>query len=854
MSRYVATNLVTCLFLATWWSWNGHEAAAQSVYRFDAGSTESVVDSGAVRITPDDSYTPGRGYGWTEAPAGAFTRANLDRSRNAFTRDGVSAQRLGFRADVSSGIWWVTLWLESGLEDSSSVEIVLGNERRKPDWMAFLPPAEGRENLQKIYRVYHGRTHVEENVLQFTLAGGRDSVRVLGFTLHPDPGPVLPEHRALLQHLETIGKYTAAAALDSIGTGLDLVLDEIEVLLKRNPDDIFASYWREQVELLHTAEEYIRLMGWEWVADQTGLGIFDRYHGAVMLLDALLDRPDLESYPLYERALWQRGRLLYWLGLERHGPHEMEGAEKDLAALYRRYPNDPLLAMYNGEKIDVPDACDSLVMAPGAPEWSIAQREVNCRLRLIAHWWINERQISNGELGGKLGDDVELLRWWPPLILGGDSTVLKGWKRLADGIWNSDEVYLGYAKDVGDVEHASEFISDTAPPMVLFTDEPEYIDRLRYSAEHFENLWTGLSTGGRRFFRSSWFSATEIDTLPPKNRDVEMNTRAVKAIRYLAWKTLDPHVIELLQEWSEAWVDLSLRTDKGKPPGIIPASIRFPDEAINGEEPDWHAPNMYWDYYDWDHNTGSMMLDQLLFTYTLTRNERLLEPVRAHLDLIVAQQKAGKGNTPPEKGSAAWAAEVLSTHSDFWSVVDQWRLQTGKTDYDSLILKYGTPYTRYRITGESRHLTEGLEPLLETIRYNTPLLTTEVLHTDRVYVSPRNSPGTSHLNAMLTGDGTPDNMSPYPAVSWEDTDVSFTALVAEAGSRELEVHVYSHADVSGEVRMRVWQLEPGTYRVTQKVKGAPAETSQVVIREKGQRLPLNIPPQNLVQLIFSPAG
>lgn len=77
-----------------------------------------------------------------------------------------------------------------------------------------------------------------------------------------------------------------------------------------------------------------------------------------------------------------------------------------------------------------------------------------------------------------------------------------------------------------------------------------------------------------------WFFSSRSH---PKNRDVEYNTRAVKAARYLAWKTGDPHVIEVLYEWSRAWVDAAERTDKGKPAGVLPATIRFPDEAFNGD-------------------------------------------------------------------------------------------------------------------------------------------------------------------------------------------------------------------------------------------------------------------------------
>src|SRR5690606_25070084 len=121
------------------------------------------------------------------------------------------------------------------------------------------------------------------------------------------------------------------------------------------------------------------------------------------------------------------------------------------------HPDDQILAMYAGEKVDLPDECDCLETDASAPAWSVTQREALCRLRQICHWWVNERQAENGELGGKFGDDVEILRWWAALVLSGDNTAIRGWQRLADGVWQSKYVKEGYASQLEDVEHAAEF-------------------------------------------------------------------------------------------------------------------------------------------------------------------------------------------------------------------------------------------------------------------------------------------------------------------------------------------------------------------------------------------------------------
>ena len=275
----------------------------------------------------------------------------------------------------------------------------------------------------------------------------------------------------------------------------------------------------------------------------------------------------------------------------------------------------------------------------------------------------------------------EYITGWTILSGLGDTVALRGLRTLADGVWSSDEMSDGYAADVSDVEHASEFVSDTAPALALYSDDPAHTDRLRPSARHFEELWTGITPGGRRHFKSAWFSASALETDPPKDRDVNYNARATKALRFLAHETGDAHVIDLLHEWSLAWAHAATRTDKGKPPGILPASIRFPDEAINGDEPTWYDPNMYWDYFRWAHDAGTSILDQLFHTYILTKDEALLQPLFDALDLVRVHENVGPADdlTP---GSAEWAAANLRDEQDFWTIVETWRLRTDDDRYD----------------------------------------------------------------------------------------------------------------------------------------------------------------------------
>jgi hypothetical protein len=811
--------------------------AEAAVFHFDAGPVGSKVARDAVLLGVEARYEDGIGYGWRVSPGTSFVRDELARSRDDLTIDGVQGRELVFRADLPPGVWCLTLWVEAGHEDVSSLRVAVQGAARPLGWHAFKPPAEPRRTIQRIYRVYQGPVVVDGEGFQLELSGGQDEVRLLGLSLVRRTAPPTDSRQHLWKALQMDGGYHSQRPLDELARQFDEAV-------QHDWQDAFCAHWHIRLRLLREAEGFLAQRGWEWANDQSGLGMFERLHQAVMLLDGLLAGEDRPADPLTDRARFQRGRILYWLGRERGGPNEVEGGRRDLQELFDRYPQDRLLAMYVGQKIDTSDPCDEMDPERSAPAWSIAQREALCRLRATAHWWARQ-QADNGELGGKLGDDVELLRWWAPLVLTGDEVAQQAWLKLADGIWQSRHVDRGYARDVRDVEHASEFVADTAPLLTLFHDDSRYVDRLALSAEHFENLWTGRNDRGNRFFRSAWFSSTQLNQQPPHDRDLGYNSRAVKAMRYLVWRRPDPHVTQLLHEWARAWAQAALRTDKGKPRGLIPASVRFPDEAFNGEGNNWYRAGMFWEYFDWEHDCGSMVLDHLLFTYQLTKDESLLEPMFQTLELIENSQRPSTRDRdhPPEAGSPAWAAARLIACELFWSVVEQWRFQGADPTWDHLIRQYGSPYGKYRISGDQRHLVAGLDQLLDDVRYNWPLKTSEAIPTDRVTIERH-----EHLRAMLTGDGTQESLCPHFAVTWEGTGDQFTALVAGTGGEHLAVHLYHHDPANRTIVMRPWQLTPGTYRLVTRSEGQPPAERLVTVQERGTRIKVSLAGHQLHQI------
>src|SRR5690606_217610 len=137
-----------------------------------------------------------------------------------------------------------------------------------PDWQRFDPPAEGRTDLQKIYRLLHRPIDVTDGALTFSLTAGEDTVRVLGFSLFPDPAASSKADRHLLKRIQTAGTYSSEAPLNPI-------LADLQSRVAADPTDAFAASSLDPPQRLRLAGQYRQQMGCESVTEQTGLGPFD---------------------------------------------------------------------------------------------------------------------------------------------------------------------------------------------------------------------------------------------------------------------------------------------------------------------------------------------------------------------------------------------------------------------------------------------------------------------------------------------------------------------------------------------------------------------------------------------------
>lgn len=759
-------------------------------FLFDMGNDEQSLMPQYVCVTPVMYYSPEKGFGWLYAPGGSFDTANLKLYSPMFRKGVWGKDSLVFRVDLPDGDYFMIVSL--GSKDSIDLRMTVSvNHLILPD--TILSP-----QYRVPYHTYRKRISVHGNKAIVSIMGQGTAVAMYGL------------------EFRRVSRYQSIDFNTALGTDTTVVKHFSEVLQQKIYEDKFNVSLINQLDIVNKyllACNYFDGGGWSWAVKQTGLSLMYRMNAAADLLEQVVADPD---DPLYNRALYLLARIYYWLDKEDDNKRQHERAQMLFLQLRQQYPEDSIIKMYSGE--NVTDLCNIGPVPPGAPQWAVYQREIMYRQLKIIHWWVTQQQADNGELGGKYGDDVEILRWWLPAILGvDDSIACAGYTRLADGVWKSDQLENGFARHIDDVEHAAELFTDTHPVMFLIKyGDPGYIERSMISMQHFRDVWTGITPLGHRHFRSYYLSASAVLSGHPYNVDVAMNARALRPGLWLSWYNRNPAIMQLLTAWGRAWIADADRTTNGKPAGILPSAVGFDNDQPGGHSSQWYNPGLTYSYYNWEHIGHVNELQYLLVgMYAISGQKIFLKPVNFYATLMMQalQEKVAEGTQIP--GSLGWVKQqLLSGGEDHAPGVNPMgklfamaRQLTHSSLYDTLVKKYGQYYPRYVLTQNKDEIVQGLEKTLTGLRYNLPLFTSEVKFTDRVYMQ-----NSSLLSGMYTGYSGEGYEYPGLLVSWKNTGKDVAILVHGGDQQNIYASVFNFG-VEKTVNMRTWQLSPGIYRI-----------------------------------------
>ena len=573
-----------------------------------------------------------------------------------------------------------------------------------------------------------------------------------------------------------------------------------------------------------------------------------------------------EDSPVFPFIAMYRARMLVAQVIE-HG--DLQHVQKVRTAYYteaqglmrkvqERYPKHPIPKLYLGELAPWPP---SFKADPKAPLWANLQRESLEKLTDIIHWWIDNRQVSDGQFGGGWGDDVEMWRKWIPVMVAfEDPKINDSQTLLAEGLFKLDRMKGGYTNKLTDVEHSAEDSADSCTAMLhIQADDLIWQNRAMRLLELMQNKWTGRNERGFLQFKSTYFTSEEVDLTPAKACDTVYHPRVIQPLLLLWQRTSNPAIARLVTEWMKTWVDATARAERGKPKGVIPSAIHWPEGYVGGVNKEWWKPGNYTEdpLYVWP-SAMSMMVNTLLLSYHMSQDQQFLQPIFSMARIF---RKYGfQDNIQHEKaGTLRWCAKQM--HRFMPDVLAKYRYLSQDTQWDDLLTKSGNGYIQFRLHGNRDILQKELKKTSEAFAYNYISFTEEVRWTDRVFrfakaylnhiredKIPTYSP--DFLFSCLTGHIGNAMYFPLNAVRWQTHSREIAILVVEADPKQFEAELFHFGDSTRDINATLFLLEAGDYKL--RLEGAANDKliseQYLYVGGQGIKISIELPARVLCRL------
>lgn len=532
--------------------------------------------------------------------------------------------------------------------------------------------------------------------------------------------------------------------------------------------------------------------------------------------------------PLFPLYCFYRGRMLVWYPIQRGSIAEdpekrapwFDEGRRLLRISQEAYPSNPVIGMYLDAPILWPDPA---APDPAAPEWANLQRNILEKWADVVEWWIDHRQLPNGEFGGGWGDDVELWRTWAPVLVAfKDPKIEAAQQRISEGIFRMPHMRAGFMQQVHDAEHAAEDSADSITPMLLIRPEVDtiWMTRARRLGELMREVWTGTNARGALQFMSSYIGAEGIDRQPDRACDTVYHFRSMQPA-LLAWQqTRDPELTALFTRWIDTWVEATMRAENGKPAGIPPAAIRWPDGTAGGTGADWIRAGFYdTGLYDFPAAIDEM-LPNFLLAHHVTGETKYLEPI---ITLARLQQRLRAGELGSEtRGSLAWC--VRQTGRAVAAVLPKYRVLTGDASFDDLIAA-ADGYASFRLFGNEDGLLRELRQTSDTMKFNFEAYTSEVRWTDRIqafhrkyadFYGPRKTPGLALVTVYESASGDLGMPAYFPmrGVRWLTPPRQVAALVRRSSQEGFTAELFHFGEDARSMGAELYQLARGPHTAT----------------------------------------
>ncbi|WP_052208280.1 LamG-like jellyroll fold domain-containing protein [Croceibacterium mercuriale] len=499
--------------------------------------------------------------------------------------------------------------------------------------------------------------------------------------------------------------------------------------------------------------------------------------------------------------------------------------ERDISDVLRVDPGNALARAYWVEKNpEQPYAPLALPQPPaGVPAWAHWQTEQLKLFRRFVNWWIDERQVDNGEFGGGLSDDTDLVNQWVPLAAMGvqPDRLAASVRRLLDATYANGMWTGGLSRIATDELHSyEEGINSVAQAMQMEWGDPAAIERAMQVAREYHRL-VEMNPVGHSHLVSSYFSGSQIyreGTLGwQRPFGFLLFHSGLLLVNWNGAPAVRQTVLSLLDGWLAHGEerDSTLR---------LPAEIEWVTDRSQGNGVG-NASHLFWAAYDW------------------TGDARYLRPLLGNL---------AKGDVAP---LAAVNVDLLARVPDGAAIAQTIAGAGAGKDGRAVDRNLGgvgdaalARFVRWQQTGDTALLADLWQAEVATTTQRLPVLTEAHFWSDRVSL-----PSELLQRARLGGVAHRRN-APYPGnlVGWRfdqplaAEDVGILVLPQGRDRFRVTAHNLSARTIAAqligaELPAGTWTMQGGVDADGDGAADMPGPTQQVAL-ERGVGTALDLPP------------
>ncbi|HEY0431527.1 MAG TPA: LamG-like jellyroll fold domain-containing protein, partial [Pyrinomonadaceae bacterium] len=526
--------------------------------------------------------------------------------------------------------------------------------------------------------------------------------------------------------------------------------------------------------------------------------------------------------------LGTRVSLVFKARAEAAKEHELDRftqARDSYAMLIEEHTNNPKLNLYNRFAADVNDVLrvnpnhwlaqtywyDSNRNHPrpafaqpaapaGVPLWAFRQVEQLRNLKRMVLWYIDQRQIENGEFGGGLSDDGDLTNFWPAAALMGSEPekIRESLTRELDAFYKEGLFTDGLPTIQADELHSyEEGIQVLGQSLLLDYGNPKQLERAMETSRSIIRL-TGINSAGHRHFRSSYYSGTKIAEEEPWGWSKPSSILVLHPAMLLVAYNGNPEMKKLIVELADGF----LAHRKKEPDGGFRFAIRFSDDK--------EAPNnrgsvlpVFWAAWKFTGDSKYLVPFQ-------DQGPRALETIPANaLDQLALRQTWGNEIAEIIKGSPN-SQRANFSRSNIPNPNSQ-RINVPPPN------NYALTHFAWQMTGDKRLLESLYGSQMEASAIRQFMNTEGSMWIDRIDL-----PYAELQRARLGGVALVRNsLFPGHAVSWTfappASEESVAILIPNATPDSLKIVVYNLSQEEVSANLGAWDIDPGIWEVVQGV-------------------------------------